>query len=455
MKPSALLSLAITLLIVNQAFGEDIHLQDFAEGIVLNTGSQPLQELSIPDQVYAKATQWNLADVRVFNTNGEAIPHAFCSSTTAEKISGVASVPVFSIDATRPDQATHSNITLHTPEGVSLTVESGADKQSYPYRNNASYVLDLRKVDHDVNALKLNWSLPAGTSETTLSVLGSNDLSHWQLITSSGKLLRAVADQRVLELSRIEFSPQHYEYLRIEPSTNTLTINGAEVEYSSQIIKQVPVWYSAGAPHGSEDPHELHYQNSRRVPVTLLRITPHVENSSTHVTVQSRDRDDHPWQTQWTGEVFDVHFNNQNRRNDDISISSTAAREWRLLFDDNNEPPASVPSFEMGYIPARLRFVAQGSGPFTLAYGNARVTTPTARYCDDLLASVNTSDKQQMMGTATTGATQLLAGKEALAIKKKIPTRTLILWLVLLTGAAIIMKMALTMLKSGKHKEGE
>lgn len=452
MKRRILLS-SVALLIATTALGEDA-LRDFAEGVVLNTGPQPLQELQIPDQVYSKATQWNLADVRVFNANGEAVPHAFCASTVSEKAVGTASVPVFGVDAAHSDNTSHSNITLHTPDGVSLTVDSTADKQGYPYRN-ASYVLDLRKIDHDINALKLNWLLPTGTSETTLSVLGSNDLSHWQLITSNGKLFRAIADQRMLELSRIEFAPQHYQYLRIEPSANSLTINGAEVEYTSQVTKLAPVWYSAGAPHGAEDPHELRYENSRRVPVTMLRVTPHAENSSMHVTVQSRDRNDHAWQTQWSGEVFDVHFNNQNRRNDDISIGGTAAREWRLLFDDKVDAPTSAPSFELGYIPSRLRFIVQGATPFTLAYGNARVTTQTARQCDDLFSGMNVGDKQQMLGIATVGATQLFAGKEALVIKKKIPTRTLVLWLVLLSGAAIIMKIAFTMLKSGKQKDGE
>ncbi|HEX2585532.1 MAG TPA: DUF3999 family protein, partial [Steroidobacteraceae bacterium] len=155
------------------------------------------------------------------------------------------------------------------------------------------------------------------------------------------------------------------------------------------------------------------------------------------------------------GEVFDIHYNNQDRRNDVINIGSTTAPEWRLLFPDNSEPPASAPSFELGYLPAKLRFLAQGSGPFTLAYGNAKLTTPSALSCDGLLSTLTTMDKQSLIGTPTIGSTQLLAGKDALIVKKQIPMRTIMLWGILLIGVGIIVKIALSLLKNSKRQDQE
>jgi len=456
------LSLLVTSMVAftmsTTCFSDEPRPKEFAEGINLTAAnSQPLIELSVPDGVYKTVTQWNLADIRVFNANGDVVPHAFCNSQPPASSSEMIDVPVFNVDERHPSGTTQSNITLHTADGTVLTIESAAEKDNKNvFRTNASYILDVRKIKHQISSIEIDWSLPSGASETSVNIFSSSDLSHWQLLASNAKLVRAVGDNHsTLELNRVPLPLNQYDYLRIEPAGDVLIINHAHVAYQPNYATPGPTWYSAGVPHGADDPHELLFTNSHRVAVSALRITPHVDNSSIHVTVQSRDRNDHAWQTQWTGEVFDVQFNDQTRHNQDIAIGNVEASEWRLLFPDNTEPPTSAPSIEFGYFPMRLRFLAQGSGPYTLAYGNARVTNSVARRCDELLSSINSTDKQQLIGNATVGSTQLLAGKDALVIKKKIPTRTLLLWGILLIGAAVIMKMALSTLQTTKQQDKE
>ena len=458
MNLKAILAASAMSLLAATSIAADSKLKAFAEGVTLTaSGSRPVQDLALPDRVYASVSQWNLADLRVFNANGDAIPHAFCNSKPAVFSSAALQVPVYDMDARHAADATQSNITLHTADGTSLTVETSADKNhAYGFRNNASYILDLRKVGHDINAVRLDWSLLSGSSETSVSLLSSTDLAHWQPIVSNAKLLRAVADDHsTLELSRVELPFGRYQYLRIEPTGDELSIKSANVEYRVATGASQPTWYSAGVPHAGDEPNELRYDNSHHAPISLLRITPRVENSSVHVAVQSRDREDHAWQTQWTGEIFDLHFDGQTRLNDAIAINTTSASQWRLLFAENTDLPASTPSFEFGYVPAHLRFLAQGTGPYTLAYGNAHLTSVTARACDDLLAGIDVAERNNLIGTPTIGSTQVFGGKEALVIKKQIPSRTLLLWGILLIGVAVIMKLAFSLLKNSKQDQQE
>lgn len=429
-------------------------MHDFAEGIELRTaGAQPLQQLALPDLVYATMTQWNAADVRVFNGNGQPVPYAFCAAADNASPVQVTSVPAYGLSA--QPAATGNNITLRTSDGTQLNVQAG-NANSPGFRSNASYVLDASNVDHDIDAIKLDWSAPSGDSEINVQVLASSDLSHWRTVVGNAALLRATAaNHDTLEQSRIVLPIAHYQYLRIEPSGSTLIINSAQAEYHLPAASPQPIWYSAGAPHGTDDVHELRYDNSHRAPVSYVRITPHLENSSLQVTIQSRDREDHAWQTQWSGEVFDVSYGDQNRHNDLIHIAGTRARDWRLLFAENSDPPPSAPGFEFGYIPMQLRFLTQGPGPYMLAFGNARLATSAAQQCDSLLSSINADEKKKMVGSATVGATQLFAGNSALAVHHEIPTRTLVLWAILLIGVVVIARMALSMLKSNKHREEE
>jgi hypothetical protein len=456
MKYLIILVTGLLMLNLSSSYADEPKVKDFAEGITLTVnGTEPLLELSLPDRVYATITQWNIADLRVFNADGDVVPHAFCNFSHPESPIESMSAPLYSIDTPRTSSAAHNNITLRTADGTELTVQSGADPQNdYAFRANASYILDVRKTGFKISSIELDWSVPSGASETTVNILSSTDLSHWQPLVSNAKLLRATGkDDSTLELSRVQVPDNYYEYLRIEHTGDALNIKGATIQHKTAYAAQAPVWYSAGPPHGSDDVHELNYENTRLVPVRMLRIMPRVENSTMHVTVQSRDREDHPWQTRWQGEIFNIHYNDQTRYNDIAVIEPVSAREWRLLFADNVEPPASAPSFEFGYTPTLVNFLAQGKGPYTLAYGNARITTSSARACEEMLTGAPHAFRQELLGTVTIGPSQIFAGKDALVIRKQIPTRTLLLWGILLIGAAVIMKIAFSMLKTGKQHE--
>ena len=275
---SSVITAALSASISLASYAESPQLREFSEGITLTAGPQPLQEIALPDTVYATVTQWTLADIRIFNAAGGAVPHAFCNDVASSAAKESIEVPVYGLDTRTSNSTVGRNIILHTADGTSLTIQSEGTEVKNPLRANASYVLDMHNIDRDVDGLWLDWSLPSGGSETSVSVLSSDDLSRWQPVVNNARLLRATAsDHTALEQSSIELPKRHYHYLRIEPVGDALLIRAAKLEYHRNSQSPSPVWYSAGAPHGSDEPHELRYENSRRAPITSLRITPHIE----------------------------------------------------------------------------------------------------------------------------------------------------------------------------------
>lgn len=437
-------------------------LADFAAGIELNvTPDRPLIELPLPDSVYTTVTHWDLADLRVFDAQGVAVPHAFCPAPIANGTLSAKQLPIYTVAAPSANSSSDSTLTFTTADGSQLKVSGNDDDQ---LSSGASFILDARDVDQPLHALQLDWSTPNGAAEVAVRVLASTDLTQWQSLTSNTKLLHAKAaygastpnaSPQQVEQQRIALPAARYQYLRVEPAAagTELIINRANAEYLIPAPPPEPTWFSAGAPHADEAGSGLVYESDHHVPVSYLRVLPSTTNSRLRVSVQSRAQASAPWQTQWSGEVYSLRFNNEERATAPVKIAATSSPYWRLTFPGDAEPPASAPRFELGYLPLRLRFLAQGMGPYTLAYGSSRTVTSSAVPCDGLIAGLSSADKQQMIGTATLGEVKTLAGTSVLRVARELPIRKLVLWAILLGGVAAIVAVSLSLLKRNRGRQ--
>jgi len=441
-------------------YGAEPQLADFANGIELTvTTERPLIELPLPDSVYTTVTHWDLADLRVFDAKGVAVPHAFCPAPVANGTLTTLALPVYTVTPGSAAADNNSALTFTTADGSQLKVTGNNDSE---LRSGASFVLDTRAIEQPLHAVQLDWSTPNGAAEIAVRVLASEDLNQWQTLVPDAKLLHAKASYgtasdktQQLELQRIALPSGRYQYLRVEPvvAGTELIINRAGAEYLIAAPAPAPTWFSAGAPHADEAANELLYESDHRVPVSFIRVLPSTENSRLRVTVQSRAQATAPWQTQWSGEVYSIRFNKEERSTAPLKIAATSSPFWRLVFPADAESPASAPRFDLGYLPLRLRFLAQGMGPYTLAYGSSRSITPSAVPCDGLLAGISSPDKQQMLGAASLGEVKTLAGTSVLRVGGELPMRKLVLWAILLAGVGGIVALSLSLLKRNRREQ--
>jgi hypothetical protein len=122
-------------------------------------------------------------------------------------------------------------------------------------------------------------------------------------------------------------------------------------------------------------------------------------------------------------------------------------RYWRVQFAKDAELYRGA-VLELGYRPARLRFLAQGSGPFTLAFGSRRVAASPATACDSLLADVGPDERKRLVGEGTVTTQRVLGGERAMQpLPRETPVRLVVLWSVLIGGVGLLVAMALTLLK--------
>jgi hypothetical protein len=424
-------------------------LDDYAQGIeiVAPTG-MPLIETLVPDSVYQTVTRADLGDVRVFNAEGQPVPHAFCTAPIAvEPVITEQSLPVFELRDAQEHANGGSRVEVQTAAGTQVNVvEAGGDQDAAA--NGRIHIMDAHESSEPIRAVQFDWQSPDGASQAKVSIEASDDLDRWRVIVPASTLLHATLGDKQLERERVELPAHAYKYLRVQRADGgpPLSITGVTAERVGAAQEIEPAWFMA-TNHVTDDIEVLFFDTGRRAPVTYARLRLPQENSSVRVTLHSRDDAKAPWAERWNGEAYRIVKDTERRESPPGQFAATSDRYWRLKIAKDPQLYRDT-VLELGYRPARLRFLAQGSGPFTLAYGSQRAEVAPASGCDALLADVGSDARSKMVAEGMTQSARVLGGDDALRpLPKETPVRLVVLWSVLVIGVGVLVSMALVLLK--------
>jgi Protein of unknown function (DUF3999) len=163
--------------------------------------------------------------------------------------------------------------------------------------------------------------------------------------------------------------------------------------------------------------------------------------------VQSRADEKSRWRVRWSGETYLIVANAERRESPPARFEPTTDRHWRVLLPKEVQT-SPRPTVELGYWPLRLRFLAQGAGPYTVAFGSRRAEPASPAACDGLLGDVAARERRQMIGEGFAREFKTLGGETAFKpLPKRTPTRMIVLWSVLVVGVGLLVVMALSLLK--------
>jgi len=414
---------------------------------------KPVQQLELPAAVYAGVVSSALADVQVFDAAGAAVPQVFCEPPrhTADFL-GRFELPVYPVRLAQA--ASGSSAELRTDAGrIAITLpQTGREAVAV-----SAYELDLSAIEAEATRLQLGWHSPSGLSEVHLQVEQSDTAGRWQMVVPDAVLKRLTAAGQTLETADIALPRGRYQRLRLTPRDAAGTVI-ERAELFTQTLETRPeslrrfTAVQTGTPPDTALPAGTVAQGYRAEPLAPLsqaRLLLTEPNSRKAVQLQSRPGSDVPWQTHWSGEAFYLLVQQVERRNADIALPSVRHREWRVLVEGGSTQ--APPILEFGYSPELLRFVAQGQGPYRLAYGSAAasalpaVATTCEGLLQPLLAAATTSEREQLIGSAEAGPVQVLAGPAA---RQPLPPaepplwRRGLLWGVLLLAVGLLLWMA-------------
>lgn len=421
---------------------------DYASGISIEApSSQPMIEAVLPEEVYRTVIRDDLGDLRVFNAEGMPVPHAFCAAPQAEDPEVTEeSLPVFVLRGRKPDSTSGARVEVETSGGTRVGVKDSSAPDA-EVSNRLIHIIDAREAS-ELRAIRFDWSSPDGVSEVKVRIEASEDLDRWQTIVPASTLLLAQQGDQELRRERIQLPKRAYEYLRVQrvDSGPPLAIKSVLAEQVGAAEAIEPVWFVANRLQPNEA-DAMAFDAAHVAPVTHARFRLPRENSSVGVTIQSRKDEQSPWHTRWSGESYIVVTDTNRRESPPARFAPTSDRLWRVQIQ-NDALLYQGATLELGYYPARVRFLAQGAGPFTVAFGSRRAEPAHSARCDGLLADVSAADRERMVAVGYTGAVVSLGGNQALQpLPKKTPVKVVVLWGVLVVGVALLVGMALSLLQ--------
>ncbi|MBM0104078.1 DUF3999 domain-containing protein [Steroidobacter sp. S1-65] len=421
---------------------------DYAQGMsVQASNTQPMIETELPDIVYRQVTRADLGDLRVFNADGVPVPHAICpapENAASEVVERGLSVFVLRGRDQVYTESTHVNV--ETSSGTRVDVQESSPPAPEVV-SGLIHIIDARDTQ-PLRSIRFDWSSPDGVSAVKVRIEASDDLDQWRTVVPESTLLLAQQEGRELRRERINLPLREYEYLRVQRVDNgpPLTVNSVTAEEVSQPLEFEPIWFTATRLPAKQG-DELMFDAEHVAPVTFARVRLSQENSTASVVLQSRPDETSPWRTRWTGESYVIVSDTVRRESPPARIQPVHDRYWRVQILKDPQVYADS-SLELGYRPARVRFLARGDGPFTLAFGSRRAELAKPAACDQLLADVSAADRGRMIEPGYTGPVVNLGGATALKpLPKQTPVKVVVLWAVLVLGVALLVGMALSLLK--------
>ena len=422
-------------------------LEDFATGLVLVPGgSQPVQELALPDAVYDAVTRADLGDLRVFNSAGIVVPHALCVAPrplpaevqerplTVFALAAPQGGAATSADEIRVESANGAIVTIREPRAAAGTPDVATD--------TGAWIVDAGEPPPEIRSLKFAWTTADGAAELAVRVEASDDLDTWRTVVPRTTLLRTTADGQVLERSIVNLPTGHYRYLRFERGDRgpPPRFHGVTAEVSLPARPPEPFRFAAAPLADVAADGAFLFESGRLAPVHTALVQLPAPNMSVEVELDSRSAADGPWQRRWSGRVSSIQAAPAPE-----TFAPVSDPYWRVRVLRGAETLGTArPALSLGYHPARLQFAAQGDGPWLLAFGSARAPRAEPAGCNSLAAGL--SDDEIGQAAFQPAPAARFGGSEAyVEPAKPTPVRRIVLWGVLLAGAALLAGMAMSL----------
>jgi hypothetical protein len=406
--------------------------EDFAYGMTITTPAPATAyRVAIPLEVYKKAVHEDLRDLRVFNAQGEVVPYELMPppATPVEQPPGV-SLPLFPL---------HGNSRV-TFDGMHVTIQSLGTAVNVEAAGPAStpnvitgYILDARTLSFPLSVLRLQWQENAPEFSGTIRVDSSDDLESWQpargdaqvvnLLNGNAQLLRGSVD--IATPTKAKFWRLTWVGLTAPFEISSVTAYPTEVRRAERSSLTV-----TGTPVGDKH-QEFSFDLGARLPVNQINIELPESNSVSKIQLLSRARPSDPWRPITPGDFYRIRSESSERFNESIAIATNSDRYWLARPEQPDASPGGAPKLEATWATEDVVFLARGSGPFTLAYGNGGAGAETATL-NSLLSGVTVLRAGLEESHSLGGEGRLAAPARA------VPWKMTILWVVLAIGVLLL-----------------
>lgn len=367
-------------------------LAQFDHVAITTDGTETLRRIELPVEILLKMQRADRRDLQVFNASGQPVPGKLVSATRESSTQRQRrSLPYFPVNrqmqqgAARysfqfSDDGQQTSINLSAPEGAETStindyiVQVNGDQQDSP----GSLV-----------NLQLDWQATDENLLVSLLIEGSSDLKTWKTLARDAVVSNLKHDGALLIRDQVDVQAFSGDYLRITWPTGSrpLILEGITGSFTRRTSKPLP-WRETRLECLIEDASDACSLDVGRVPVeTLQLLFPESVAESDYFLqgkLSSRSHPDRQWINRGTIQQYALTVDGKQIAQSRNAFPRGSDHLWNVVFDSGTLQPYPDAA-EIRWRPMYLVFVAQGPGPFTVAFGSMQAAANTSRTVDTIL----------------------------------------------------------------------
>jgi hypothetical protein len=419
-------------------------------------GSAAIYQAILPLAVYQGTLRSDLGDLRVFNAQGEIVPHAVrrIAATSSRPLAPL-TLPHFPLYAESARDPAALRLRVRTDaSGTIVDLAADAPGATKKPQQLTAYLLDASAVQRPLQSLEISWKGTPSAFTGTLQVEASDDLANWRSVISAPVSYLEFQGHR-LEQRSIELPQLRAKYLRLSWPQQQTAVEFASVSAEPAALHtETPrAWISTQGRLQPSQSDEYAFDLGAHAPVDRLRVDLPQINTLVEARLFTRASLQAQWQ--WVADSVLYRLSNagQELRSADIVINTHSTRYWLLKVDQTGGGIGQgAPKLHAGWIPNQLLFVARGGAPFQIAYGAAKV--PPAEVAIDRLLLGYQADGPLQAKLAEVGVSIGIAPQATAPLKAQLPWKKYLLWAILVLAVALLGWMAYRLARQLESNKG-
>lgn len=452
------LTLALcSVLAVLPPLAQAVSKNDFAYGYSIEVdGDGAIYSLYLDEKIYFGLTREDRADLRIFNGHGKVVPHDIrrAEKMTRQKKAPV-ELPIFplyksSTDISIDKPGYTARITTND-QGAIIDLNYG--KVATEKLVVDAYLIDASSLKQQPEMLTVNWSGQHTDLVRTVSLEGSNDLTHWHTLVARSTLSHLQHGKHTLLQKTVNLPRSVPKYLRLNWEGNeSFEIDSIQFHFPETYHAQSRQW-STFFPVKVDAKNQVYYFNTNSViPIDRVDVQLPERNTLAMVLIESAHSEKGPWYSRYHGLLYELIHGQSVLKNPSIYQPVHSHRHWRITLLNGDGLFNDDPVLRLGWIPEELVFVATGESPFTLAYGSARVGPPDAPLAQ-LLSTKTIKQQGHLIKPARLGSSIDFGDESRLhPVKPPVDWKRYLLWSILILGVIALAFMVLRLYKQMEHQ---
>jgi hypothetical protein len=418
---------------------------EFAYRLALTApGEAAFFRVEIPATVHEGALRADLADLRIFNADGDAVAFAWLPPPKASREAAApVELPIFPlrVETGRRGLDDLSISVLREAGGGTRVDLATRDGKTVAAERLAGYLADASAIDAPLTALTL--PLPASEDiSTRVRVEASDDLAAWRTLVAGAPLIALEYAGRRLARERIELPATRTKFLRITfaPDRPAPEIAALRAESAERVVDAPRQWREAQGMIGEEGRGDFVFDLRGLFPVDRVALKWPEQNVVAPVQVFARANVEEAWHPVGATVFYRLRQDGGETASPPFAIETAPPRYLRIRVDPRagalGEAP---PTLSAGWLPQTLVFAARGRGPFELAYGSARAK-PAALPIATLVPGYDNRTTPATLALAAVGPASVAPALDAL--RPPLDGKRWLLWGTLVLAALALGAMA-------------